>query len=57
MNYDSWVITFILVFDLIGSTFTVGCFWLAWQSLQERRKSRIRRLVNKLLKDLHLVSS
>lgn len=45
MNYDSWVITLILAVDSV-------CAWLTWQNVQERRKQKIRRVVNAMLRSV-----
>lgn len=45
ISYDSVVITLILIVDAIAMV-------LIWQGLQERRKQRIRRLVNATLRKL-----
>lgn len=45
--YDSIVITWIGVVDTLG-------VWLMWKMLQERQRTRIRRVVNHALKAMHL---
>lgn len=52
MNYDSAIITAILVFDMLGGTSSVVCAWLTWRMLQERQRTKIRRVVNKALRHL-----
>jgi hypothetical protein len=52
MNYDSAIITAILVFDMMGGTASVACAWLTWRMLQERQRNKIRGTVNKALRHL-----
>lgn len=49
MHYDSVIVTLILVVDSAS-------LYLCWKMLQERQRSRIKRVVTKFLKSLRVRS-
>lgn len=49
MNYDSIVISLILLTDCLGAIAGSICAWFAWLTLTDRRRARIKRIVSQVL--------